>query len=64
MNLFCVEENLCLSNLLLDLNDTVFLIFAGPLNVPRYLIIDFQKKRQNYHQNHYHSLHYLCDLFL
>ena len=64
MNLFCVEENLCLSNLLMDLNDTGFLIFAGPLNVPRYLIIDFQKKRQNRHQNHYHSLHYLCDLFL
>ena len=57
MNLFCDEENLCLSNLLMDLNDIGFLIFAGPLNLSRYLIVEFQKKFQNYHQNHYHVLH-------
>ena len=53
MNLFCVEENLCLSNLLMDLNDIGILIFAGPLNRTHYLIGDFQKKCQNYHQNHF-----------
>ena len=57
MNLFCDEENLCLSNLLMDLNDICFLIFAGPLNLSRYFIVEFQKKFQNYHQNHYHVLH-------
>ena len=41
MNLFCVEENLYLSNLLMNLNDAGFLIFAGSLNLTRYLIIDF-----------------------
>ena len=41
MNLFCVEENLCLSNLLMNLNDVGFLIFAGPPNLTRYLIDDF-----------------------
>ena len=64
MNLFCDEKNLCLSNLLMDLNDIGFLIFASPLNLSCYLIVEFQKKLQNYHQNHYHVLHYLCDLFL
>ena len=64
MNLFYVEQSLCLSNLLMEWNDIGFLIFAGPLNLTRYLIIGFQKKCQNYHQNHYHVLHYLCDLFL
>ena len=64
MDLFCDEKNLCLSNLLMDLNDIGFLIFAGPLNLSCYLIVELQKKFQNYHQNHYHVLHYLCDLFL
>ena len=51
MNLFCVEEKLCFSNLLMDLNDIGYLIFTGTLNLARYLIVDFQKKCRNYHQN-------------
>ena len=39
MNLFCVAENLCLNNLLMDLNDIDFLIFAGPLNLIIWLLI-------------------------
>ena len=64
MKLFCVEEKLCLSNLLMDLNDTGFLIFAAPPNLTSYLIVSFQKKCQNYDQIHYHVFHYLCNLFL
>ena len=50
MDLFCVEENLSLNNLLMNLNDIGFLIFAGPLNLTRYSIVDFKKKCRNYHQ--------------
>ena len=41
MNQFCVQENLGLSKLLIDLNDIDFFIFAGALNRTRYLIVDF-----------------------
>ena len=58
------QETLCVSILVLNLNDIGFLIFAGRLNLTHHLIVDFQKKCQNYHQNHYYVSHYLCDLFL
>ena len=45
MILFFVEETLCL----MDFNDFGFLIFSDPLNLTRYLTVDFQKKYQNYH---------------
>ena len=65
--LFTFFENFLVStvtNLLLDLNDIGLLIFVGPLNLTDCLIVDFQKKCQNYHQNHYSHFHYLFDLFL
>ena len=62
MDLYENLENLCSSNLLMDLN-IGFLVFASPLNLPRNFIVGFQKC-QNYHQSDYHVLHYLCDLFL
>ena len=53
-----------LSSLSLDLNDIGFSIFVGSLNLTHCLIVNFQKKCQNYDQNHYSHFHYLCDLFL